>query len=85
MKPYAAPMDPNCHLSTNDSPKTVQEFAVMKEKPYRGAVGSGQYASCGTRLDIMYVVNMLSRYLENPGPGALDSCQAHVRVSKWYC
>jgi hypothetical protein len=47
LKPYAAPMDPNCGLSTNDSPKTVQEFAVMKDKPYREAVGSAQYASCG--------------------------------------
>jgi hypothetical protein len=32
--PYAAPMDPNCHLSSNDSPKTAQEFGVMKDKPY---------------------------------------------------
>jgi len=68
MKPYATLMDPNCRLSTNDSPKTAQEFAAMKDKPYREAVGSGQYASCGTRLDITYVVNTLSRYLENPGP-----------------
>jgi hypothetical protein len=60
-------MDPNCHLSTNDSPKTAQEFAQMKDKPYRESVGSGQYASCRT-LDITYVVNTLSRYLENPGP-----------------
>ena len=68
LKPYATPMDPNCRLSSNDSPKMVQEFATMKDKPYWETIGSGQYALCGTRLDIMYIVSTLSRYLENPGP-----------------
>ena len=68
LKPYAAPMDLNCHLSTNDSPKTVHEFAAMKDKPDQEVVGSAQYASCRMRLDITYVVNTLSCYLENPGP-----------------
>jgi len=68
IKPYAAPMDPNCKLSTTDSPKTATEFAVMRDKPYRECVGSLQYAASGTRVDIAYVVNVLSRYLENPGP-----------------
>jgi len=68
IRPRAAPMDPNLKLSTSDSPKTPQEFAMMRDKPYRESIGSGQYASCGTRLNITYVVNTLSRYLENPGP-----------------
>ena len=40
----------------------------MRDKPYREVVSSAQYASCGTRLDITYIINTLSRYLENPGP-----------------
>ena len=68
LKPYVAPMDPNTKLSTADSPKTGQEFATMRDKPYHETVGSAQYASCGTRLDITYVVNTPSWYLENPGP-----------------
>lgn len=60
-------MDLNCHLSMNDSPKTAQEFAQMKDKPYRESVGLGQYALCRTRLDITYIINTLSHYLENPG------------------
>jgi hypothetical protein len=64
LSPYAVPMDP----TNDDSPKTAQEFGVMRDKPYREVVGSAQYASCGTRLDITYIVNTLSRYLEKPGP-----------------
>lgn len=68
IRPCATPMDPDLKLWTSDSPQTAHEFAVMRDKPYRETVRSGQYASCGTRLDISYVVNALSRYLENPGP-----------------
>jgi hypothetical protein len=52
LKPYTVPMDPNMKLSTADSPKTGQEFATMRDKPYHKTVGSAQYASCGTRLNI---------------------------------
>jgi hypothetical protein len=68
IRKYAAPMDPGLKLSKNNSPKTALEFAVMKDKPYRECVGSLQYMSNGTRLDITYAVNTLSKYLENPGP-----------------
>jgi hypothetical protein len=68
LRPYAVPMDPNLKLSNDDSPKTAQEFGVMRGKPYREVVGSAQYASCRMRLDITYVINTLSRYLEKPGP-----------------
>jgi hypothetical protein len=68
IKPYAAPMDPNQKLSTMDAPQTAQDFAYMRDKPYRESVGSLQYASVGTRLDITNVCSTLSRYLENPGP-----------------
>ena len=68
IKPYATPMDTNLKLSTNDAPQTVQDFAYMRDKPYRKAVGSLQYASVGTRLDITNVCSTLSCYLEKPGP-----------------
>lgn len=60
LRPYTALMDPNLKLSTADSPKTAQEFAIMRDKPYQELVGSAQYAACGTRLDITYDVNTLS-------------------------
>lgn len=67
LKPIAMPMDPSTHLSTSQSPKTAQEFAEMKNKPYREAVGSLMYASLGTRPDITYAVGILSRFVQNPG------------------
>ena len=60
-------MDPNLKLSTADAPQTAQDFAYMHDKPYCKTVGSLQYVSVGTRLDITNVCSTLSRYLENPG------------------
>jgi hypothetical protein len=65
---YAILMDPNTRLSTADSPKTAHNFATMRDKSYCEVVSSAQYTSCGTRLDITYIINTLSQYLENPGP-----------------
>ena len=62
----STPMDPNVHLSKSDLPQTPQEFAVMKDKPYREAIGSLNYMSLGTHPDIAYVVSVLSHYLDNP-------------------
>jgi hypothetical protein len=67
IKPVAMPMDPSMHFSTSQSPKTTQEFAEMKDKPYREAVGSLMYASLGTRPDITYAVSVLSKFADNPG------------------
>ena len=68
IKSYTTPMDTNLKLSTNDAPLTVQDFAYMCDKPYHEAVGSLQYASVGTWLDITNVCSTLSHYLEKPGP-----------------
>jgi Reverse transcriptase (RNA-dependent DNA polymerase) len=66
VKPIAMPMDPSAHLSTSQCPKTAQEFAEMKNKPYREAVSSLMYTSLGTRPDITYAVGILSRFVQNP-------------------
>ena len=68
IKPRATPMDPNVRLSKSDSPKTSKEFAEMKNRPYRESVGSLNFAANGTRIDVAYVVGVLSKYLDNPGP-----------------
>jgi len=67
VKPVTMPMDPSMHFSTSQSPKTTQEFAKMKDKPYREAVGSLMYVLLGTRPDITYTVSVLSKYADNPG------------------
>jgi len=40
----------------------------MKDKPYREALGSVMWLQVGTRPDLSFTVNVLSRYQSNPGP-----------------
>jgi hypothetical protein len=68
LKPLSTPMDPNTRPSSADCAQTTQDHAYMKNKPYREAVGSLNYAALGTRLDLAYVVGILSKYFEKPGP-----------------
>ena len=69
MKPSTTPMEPGAYLTSVQSPKTAEEFATMRDKPYREAIGSLQYASGGTRPDITYATSVLTRFNDNPGPG----------------
>ena len=68
IRPVSTPMNPGLRLSKANAPKTTEEFAFMRDKPYRETVGSANYTAIGTRPDISYVVSVLSRYLDNPGP-----------------
>ncbi|KAA0065556.1 gag/pol protein [Cucumis melo var. makuwa] len=54
------------HLSKEQYPKTPQEVKDMRNIPYASAVGSLMYAMLCTRLDICYLVGMISRYQSNP-------------------
>ena len=49
------------------SPKTLEENRKMSNIPYSNVVGSLMYATMCTRLDICYVVRMVSRYQANLG------------------
>ena len=51
-----------CQCSHNDI-----ERDQMKAVPYSLVVGSLMYAQVCTRLDIVFVVGMLGRYLSDPG------------------
>ena len=51
---------------TYNSPIT-EETAKMCNIPYHEAVGSLMYTSLGTRPDITYAVQTLSRFLTKPG------------------
>ncbi|GMF58098.1 unnamed protein product [Phytophthora fragariaefolia] len=65
--PSLIPLDTSVHLTKNDEPKTDEEKAKMRSKPYLSLIGSLMYLVCGTRLDISVAVAKLSRFLENPG------------------
>ena len=66
-KPVSTPMDPNIHLMSAQSPSTTEEYAKMKNIPYHEAVGSLMYASLGTRPDITFAVQTMSRFSSKPG------------------
>jgi len=67
LKPCSIPMDPNIPLSNAQSPKTPAERALMKNVPYREAVGSLMHLAVGTRPDIAFAVSTVAQYGANPG------------------
>jgi len=60
-------MDPNAKLMTAQCPTTTEEFAKMRDIPYHEAIGSLMYTSLGTRPDIMFVMQTVSRFAMKPG------------------
>ena len=66
-KPVAVPMNNSEKLTKEESPKSNNETAAMKDVPYQEAVGCLMYLAQSTRPDILYAVNMLSRFNKNPG------------------
>lgn len=67
VKPLSLSMDPHIQFSTDQCPTTPEEMAVMRDKPFRQALGALMYASVATRPDITYAVSQLARYAANPG------------------
>jgi len=66
-------------LSDTDSPTTIEEQLVMSAKPYMNLVGSVLYAAITTRLDISYAVNLVSRFMRNPGEIQWKACKRILR------
>lgn len=54
-------------LSKADCPISTEEKYNMRDVPYMSAVGSLLYAAIGTRPDIAHAVNVISKFMENPG------------------
>ncbi|RVW22815.1 Retrovirus-related Pol polyprotein from transposon TNT 1-94 [Vitis vinifera] len=54
-------------LSNEQCPKNDLEKDAMKTIPYASAIGSLMYAQVCTRPDIAFIVNVVGRYLSNPG------------------
>ena len=53
-------------LSNDQRPKTLEEEKTMRQDPYASAMGSLMYAMLCTRLDICYLVGIVSQYQSNP-------------------
>ena len=76
MKTYMTPLTPGMILTKDQCPKTPAEVQDMAGSWYRELIGSLQYASLTTHLDITYAVNKLSQFLANPG-------HAHLSAALW--
>jgi hypothetical protein len=75
-KPISTPLANHFRLSTSQCPKTVEETEDMSKVPYASAVGCLMYAMVCTRPDLAYAVNVVSKYMANPG-------KQHWNAIKW--
>ena len=82
LKPVSLPMETSIRLTSAQSPSTTQEIAHMRNIPYQEAVGSLMYASLGTRPDITYAVQTVSRFSKNPGQAHWEAVKRIFRYSK---
>jgi hypothetical protein len=76
LKPLSTPFDPTKRLTSEQAPRDTAEFALMRDIPYREAVGALNWGALATRPDISYAVSQVARFSANPGP-------AHWEAVKW--
>jgi hypothetical protein len=82
LKPVSTPMDPSIRLTSAQSPSTTEEFAGMRNVPYHEAVGSLMYATLGTRPDICFAVQTVSRFNVKPGLAHWEAVKRIFRYLK---
>jgi transposase InsO family protein len=67
VKPVSTPFDTQVRLTLEQAPADTAEFAVMRDVPYREAVGALNWAALATRPDIAFAVSTVARFSANPG------------------
>jgi hypothetical protein len=75
-------METSIRLTSAQSPSSTEEIARMRNIPYHEAVGSLMYASLGTRPDITYAVQTVSRFTKNPGAAHWEAVKRIFRYLK---
>jgi hypothetical protein len=79
LKPLSTPMDHQVRLSSHQQPMSVKESAMMRDIPYREAVGALNWAALATRPDIAFSVATVARFAQNPGPTHWDAVKRIFR------
>src|SRR6202522_3449770 len=82
LKPVSTPMDPNTRLTSAQSPSTTEELGAVRNIPYHEAVGSLMYATLGTRPDICFAVQTVSRFNSKPGLAHWEAVKRIFRYLK---
>jgi Reverse transcriptase (RNA-dependent DNA polymerase) len=67
LKPLSTPMDTSTRLTTEQAPASAAEHTVMRDVPYREAVGALNWAALATRPNIAFAVATVARFATNPG------------------
>ena len=75
-KVVSSPLASHFKLNNRHNPSTDKEKEDMIKVLYASVVGSLMYVMVCTRLDIAYVVGVVSRFLSNPG-------RHHWEAVKW--
>ena len=78
-KPYATPLTAHEPLSTATPSPSTEEHDYMQHVPYRSIIGSLNYASVSTRLDISHAVSRLSSFLMNPARAHWEAAKHILR------
>src|SRR6266404_4202309 len=66
-KPLSTPFDTQIRLTQEQAPVNAEEFAVMRDVPYREAVGALNWAALATRPDIAFTVATVAWFSANLG------------------
>jgi len=76
LKLLSTPMDHQVQLSLEQVPTSAAECMMMRDIPYREAVGTLNWAALAMRPDIAFAVATVAHFAVNPGP-------AHWEAVKW--
>ena len=85
LKPVSTPKDPATYLSSTSSPQSTMDIAQMAKVPYQEAVGMLMYTMLGTRPDIAYALQVLSRFSKNLGKSHWEAVKRVFRYLKGTC
>lgn len=67
VKVAKVPIASHFNFLREDCPKTIIEQKDMEQIPYASVVGSLMYSMVCTRLDLAYLVSLVSKYIGNLG------------------
>src|SRR5258708_23317215 len=85
LKPLSTPMDTSTQLTTEQAPVSAAEHAIMRDMPYREAVGALNWAALATHPDIVFAVATVARFAANPGPAHWDAVKRIYRYLAGTC
>ena len=81
-KGVSSPMEMGTRLTKADCPKTAEEIAEMRNRPYQNAVGSCNHTAVFARPDIAKAVQTVAQFSSNPGKRHWNAVMRIIRYLK---